>query len=77
MVAFVAELAPRGLPVTARERIGLIAGSGRFPVLFAETARRRGVDVVAVGARGRDATRRSAASSSAITWVHAGPARGA
>ena len=30
------------------EQIGLIAGSGRFPVLFAETARRRGVGVVAV-----------------------------
>ena len=32
----------------AAERIGLVAGSGRFPVLFAETARRRGVEVVAV-----------------------------
>lgn len=35
-----------------RERIGLIAGSGRFPVLFAETARRHGVDVMAVAHRG-------------------------
>jgi len=34
------------------ERIGLIAGSGRFPVLFAETARRRGVEVFAVAHRG-------------------------
>jgi len=34
------------------ERIGLIAGSGRFPVLFAETARRHGVDVFAVAHRG-------------------------
>jgi DUF1009 family protein len=34
------------------ERIGIIAGSGRFPVLFAETARRRGVEVVAVAHRG-------------------------
>ncbi|HLY36659.1 MAG TPA: UDP-2,3-diacylglucosamine diphosphatase LpxI [Candidatus Binatia bacterium] len=33
------------------ERIGLIAGSGRFPVLFAETARRRGVEVFAVAHR--------------------------
>ena len=32
-------------------RIGLIAGSGRFPVLFAETARRRGVEVFAVAHR--------------------------
>jgi len=34
------------------ERIGLVAGSGRFPVLFAETARRRGVEVIAVAHRG-------------------------
>jgi DUF1009 family protein len=34
------------------QRIGLIAGSGRFPVLFAETARRRGVEVFAVAHRG-------------------------
>ena len=34
------------------ERIGLIAGSGRFPVLFAETARRHGVEVFAVAHRG-------------------------
>src|SRR6185436_1874920 len=30
------------------ERIGLIAGNGRFPLLFAEAARRAGVEVVAV-----------------------------
>ena len=54
------------------ERIGLIAGSGRFPVLFAETARRRGVEVVAVAHRRRDRPGARAASSQAITWVHPG-----
>lgn len=34
------------------ERIGLIAGGGRFPLVFAETARRRGVEIVAVAHRG-------------------------
>jgi len=43
---------PRGKEQASTERIGLIAGSGRFPVLFAETASRRGVEVVAVGHRG-------------------------
>lgn len=32
--------------------LGLIAGSGRFPLLVAEEARRRGVPVVALGLRG-------------------------
>jgi DUF1009 family protein len=31
------------------EPIGLLAGSGRFPVLFAESARRRGLPVACVG----------------------------
>lgn len=34
------------------EPIGLIAGSGRFPVLFAEEAKRRGARVVAVALKG-------------------------
>jgi len=33
------------------DRIGLIAGSGRFPIIFAESARKKGVEVVAVGIR--------------------------
>ncbi len=53
------------------ERIGLIAGSGRFPVLFAETARRHGVEVVAVAHRGETAPELEAAVS-AITWVTPG-----
>jgi DUF1009 family protein len=53
------------------ERIGLIAGSGRFPVLFAETARRRGVEVVAVAHRGEtdpDLERVVVG----ITWIYPG-----
>ncbi|MCW5892586.1 MAG: UDP-2,3-diacylglucosamine diphosphatase LpxI [bacterium] len=50
------------------ERIGLIAGSGRFPVLFAETARRNGVKVVAV-AHGGETDERLAAVVDSITWV--------
>jgi DUF1009 family protein len=53
------------------ERIGLIAGSGRFPVLFAETARRRGVEVVAVAHRGEtdpDLERVVAA----VSWIFPG-----
>jgi DUF1009 family protein len=34
------------------EKIGLIAGKGQFPLLFAEAARRRGLEVVAMAHRG-------------------------
>jgi UDP-2,3-diacylglucosamine hydrolase len=53
------------------ERVGLIAGSGRFPVLFAETARRRGTGVVAVAHLGETDEALSGVVE-AITWVHAG-----
>lgn len=35
----------------ARAPIGLLAGSGRFPILFAEAARRQGLPVACVGLR--------------------------
>jgi DUF1009 family protein len=53
------------------ERIGLIAGSGRFPVLFAETARRRGVEVVAVAHRGETDPELESVVA-AVTWIHPG-----
>ena len=53
------------------ERIGLIAGSGRFPVLFAETAHRRGVEVVAVAHRGETDPELEQVVAR-ITWVHPG-----
>ncbi|HEY2158878.1 MAG TPA: hypothetical protein VGH33_24825, partial [Isosphaeraceae bacterium] len=33
------------------DTIGLLAGSGRFPILFAEAARRQGLKVACVGIR--------------------------
>ena len=53
------------------ERIGLVAGSGRFPVLFADTARRRGVGVIAVAHRGETDPELERAVE-AITWIHPG-----
>ena len=53
------------------ERIGLIAGSGQFPIVFAETARRRGVEVVAVAHRGETAPE-LVHHVHAITWVQPG-----
>lgn len=53
------------------ERIGLIAGSGRFPVLFAETARRRGVEVFAVAHRGETDPELEGAVSG-IDWIYPG-----
>lgn len=53
------------------ERIGLVAGSGRFPVLFAETARRRGVEVVAVAHRGETDPELERVVGD-VTWIHPG-----
>jgi DUF1009 family protein len=36
---------------THKRPIGLLAGSGRFPILFAESARRQGLSVACVGVR--------------------------
>jgi DUF1009 family protein len=53
------------------ERIGLIAGSGRFPVLFAETARRRGVEVVAVAHRSETAPELEGVVAETV-WIYPG-----
>lgn len=53
------------------ERIGLIAGNGRFPLIFARAARDQGADVVAVAHVGE--TDDALASLVAeITWVRVG-----
>src|SRR5438552_18631730 len=47
-------VAPRPSPLAPRpspEPVGLLAGSGRFPVLFAQKARSLGIPVVCVGIR--------------------------
>jgi len=53
------------------ETIGLIAGNGRFPLLFAETAKREGVRVVAVAHRG-ESDESIDAVADAVTWVRVG-----
>jgi UDP-2,3-diacylglucosamine hydrolase len=53
------------------DRIGLIAGNGRFPLIFAETARGEGIEVVAVAHQGEtpDDIARLVPD---ITWVRVG-----
>jgi DUF1009 family protein len=53
------------------ERIGLIAGNGRFPLIFAEAARCQGVEVVAVAHRGETAPE-IAALVAELTWIRVG-----
>lgn len=57
--------------MTTTERIGLIAGNGRFPLLFAEAARRAGVEVVAV-AHQHETPDEIANLVSHLTWVRVG-----
>lgn len=55
----------------AAEAIGLIAGNGRFPLLFAEAARTQGVDVIAVAHRGETPAEIEGLVR-AVTWVRVG-----
>jgi hypothetical protein len=59
------------MPAVTNELVGLIAGNGRFPLVFAERARRLGVRVAAVAHRG-ETDPELAAAVEAITWIHAG-----
>lgn len=43
---------PETTPSAGSGIVGLLAGSGRFPILFAEAARRQGLSVACVGIRG-------------------------
>ncbi len=52
-------------------RVGLIAGNGHFPILFAHTARAEGVEVVAVAHEG-ETLPELAAEVAAITWIKVG-----
>lgn len=53
------------------ERVGLIAGNGRFPLIFAQTARAQGIAVVAVAHQGETLPELSAAVD-VITWIKVG-----
>jgi DUF1009 family protein len=53
------------------KKLGLIAGNGKFPLLFAEEARREGYTVVAVAHRGEtDAAIENIADE--VSWVYVG-----
>ncbi|MEA2626950.1 MAG: UDP-2,3-diacylglucosamine hydrolase [Candidatus Binatota bacterium] len=56
-----------GLP----ETIGLIAGNGRFPLLFCEGAKREGVRVIAAAHRGETPPEIEGLAD-AVTWVRVG-----
>ena len=57
--------------VEAMNKIGLIAGGGQFPILFARAARSQGVHVVAVLIRG-EADKLLEAEVEVYTWVSLG-----
>ncbi len=52
-------------------RLGLIAGNGRFPLIFAQAARAEGVDIVAVAHQG-ETQPEIAALLPEVTWVRVG-----
>ena len=53
------------------DRLGLIAGNGRFPLLFARTARREGLEVIAVAHEGETLPELNG-EVAAITWIRVG-----
>jgi DUF1009 family protein len=57
--------------VSGGDLIGLIAGNGRFPLVFAERARRQGARVVAVAHRGETEPQIETLVD-AVTWIDAG-----
>lgn len=63
--------AVRAAAPTAGEAVGLIAGNGRFPLLFTREARSRGVRVVAVAHRG-ETDEALEHEADEITWVRVG-----
>ncbi len=57
--------------MTPSEKIGLIAGNGSFPLLFARAAKAKGMSVVAVAMRGETKTEINDLVDQ-ITWVRVG-----
>lgn len=53
------------------DKVGLIAGSGRFPLIFAQNARESGVRVITVAHRGETAEEIERFAEE-VTWVHVG-----
>jgi DUF1009 family protein len=56
-------------------RIGLIAGNGRFPIIFAENARRKGIEVIAV-AINEETSKELEGFVSKIYWLGVGELEG-
>ncbi len=54
------------------QRFGMIAGSGRFPLLALETARREGHEVVVVAIENEAAAEIARFASSAVHWINIG-----
>ena len=52
-------------------RLGLIAGNGQFPLLFAEAARADGVEIIAVAQEGETPAEITALLPE-VTWVRVG-----
>jgi UDP-2,3-diacylglucosamine hydrolase len=52
-------------------RLGLIAGNGRFPLIFAEAAQAEGVEIIAVAHEG-ETPAEIAALAPAVTWIKVG-----
>jgi UDP-2,3-diacylglucosamine hydrolase len=53
------------------KKLGLIAGNGKFPLIFAEEARRAGYSVIAVAHRG-ETDEAIARVVDAVTWIYLG-----
>lgn len=53
------------------DKIGLIAGNGRFPLLFAQAAKNKGIKITAVAIRG-DTSGRIKRFVDKLFWVNAG-----
>ncbi len=59
------------MSMTEQKKIGLIAGNGQFPHIFAESARRMGLSVIAIAHEGETATTLSDEVDD-ILWIRVG-----
>ncbi len=53
------------------QKIGLIAGNGKFPLIFAEQAKQAGITLVAVAHRG-ETSKEIEKLADAVTWIYVG-----
>jgi len=63
---------PTTVPVAdSAKKLGLIAGNGRFPLIFAREAKREGFDVIAVAHRGETVEEIESVADT-VTWIYVG-----